>query len=491
MTIQNGLTTASDAGLAPSAPLALDRLRPLADQIAAMMARGIAERRQLPGSRLPSVRASSRAFRVSPSTVVAAYDRLQAQGLVEARRQRGFFVRSPAGAGSGGAAPVSLNAAMPTLPTPVDAAALIRGMFHGRTAHGGPGIGTLPEAWLDPDLLDRALRKSLAVRAALRYGEPAGDPGLRQALSRRLSGDLGIAASAEQIVTTQGATQALDLVARTLLQPGDAVLVDEPGWAVEFARLARLGMRLLPVPRRETGPDLDVMRKLLAEHRPRLYVTVSVLHNPTGGSLSLACAHQVLKLAEAHGLTIVEDDTYAWLAPPHAPRLAALDGLQRTVYVSGFSKILAPDWRVGYLAASPVLAQQLLDTKLLGSLTTPSLQERAVAWCLDQGLLRRHAERVVQRLDDARTRAVRLAQAAGCRFVSPPAGLFGWVDTGCDTEALAARMAGEGWLIAPGRLFHAGPAPSNLMRLNFGAAQDARFWRAFEGVRHQLVHISR
>ena len=175
-----------------------------------------------------------------------------------------------------------------------------------------------------------------------------------------------------QIVTSVGATHALDIVARTLLKPGDAVLVDDPGWAVEHARLISMGMHLLPVPRGPAGPDLEVMRRLIQAHRPRLYVTVSVLHNPTGAMLSLAAAHQVLQLAEAHDLILVEDDTYAWLAPAHAPRLAALDGLRRTIYVTGFSKILAPNWRVGALAAPPALVDRIVDTKLLSSLTTPA-----------------------------------------------------------------------------------------------------------------------
>jgi DNA-binding transcriptional MocR family regulator len=229
------------------------------------------------------------------------------------------------------------------------------------------------------------------------------------------------------------------------------------------------------------------MAALLREHRPKLYVTVSVLHNPTGASLSLAAAHQVLKLAEAHDLTIVEDDTYAWLAPPHAPRLAALDGLQRTVYVSGFSKILAPDWRVGFVAARPALAQAFVDTKLLMTLSTPGLLERAVALCLTEGSLRRHAERVSQRLAAARQRVVVLAEAAGCRFLAPAQGLFGWVDTGVDTERLALALADEGWLIAPGRLFMAGPAPGDTrMRVNFASAQDAAQWQAFARARARL-----
>lgn len=450
------------------------------ERLAAHFAHRIGARQLQPGARLPSVRDCARAHGVSPSTVVAAYDRLQAQGLVEARRQRGFYVRpaSPAAA-----APRTLAADL-ALPAPVDTAALIRAMFRTRASLPGPGLGTLPETWLDPALLQRALRRAIAnADDALRYGEPAGEPALRDALARRLSNELGIACDRAQIVTSVGATHALDIVARTLLAPGDAVLVDDPGWAVEHARLTSLGMRLLPVPRGPAGPDLDAMRALIAAHRPRLYVTVSVLHNPTGAMLSLAAAHQVLQLAEANDLILVEDDTYAWLAPPHAPRLAALDGLRRTVYVTGFSKILAPNWRVGALAAPPALVERIVDTKLLSSLTTPALLERAVAWCLDQGLLRRHAERVTARLAAARTRVVRLAHEAGCRFAAEPQGLFGWVETGFDTEPLAVRMAGEGWLVAPGRLFHVPPRASTLMRVNFASAQDARFWRAFERAR--------
>lgn len=468
----------------PAALLQRDRTRPLGEQLAQLFAQRIQQRALAPGARLPSVRDCARQHRISPSTVVAAYDQLQAHGLVEARRQRGFFVRETSAARGAAATPLPSAA----LPPPVDATALIRGMFQGVRAQAGPGLGTLPEPWLDAALIERALRRTLPQAAdALRYGEPAGDPGLRQALSRRLGGELGIAAAEQQIVTTLGATQALDIVARTLLQPGDAVLVDEPGWAVEFARLTRQGMRLLPVPRGPGGPDLAVMQRFLEAHRPRLYVTVSVLHNPTGQSLSLASAHQVLKLADAHDLTIVEDDTYTWLAPPHAPRLSALDGLQRTVYVSGFSKILAPNWRVGYLAASPALAERFVDTKLLTTLTSPALQERAVAWCLDQGLLRRHAERVVDRLQLARQRVVRLAEDAGCRFLAPPQGLFGWVDTGVDTDRLAGRLAADGWLVAPGSLFHAAAHPGTLMRVNFASAQEPRFWQAFARARQAML----
>jgi DNA-binding transcriptional MocR family regulator len=458
----------------------------LAEQLAARFAERIAQRLLAPGARLPSVRDCAQRHGVSPSTVVGAYDLLQARGLVQARPQRGFFVRDgePARHDAGHPARATPpSAARAPLPAPVDATALIRSMFQAQGGLPAPGMGTLPEAWLDATLLQRALRRVCTLPASwLRYGEPAGDATLRAALARRLA-DLGVPATPAQVVTTVGATHALDLVSRTLLRPGDAVLVDEPGWAVEYARLTRLGVRLLPVPRGAGGPDLAVMAALLRAHRPRLYVTVSVLHNPTGNSLTPAAAHQVLRLAELHDLTILEDDSYAWLAAPHATRLAQLDGLRRTVYVSGFSKILTPQWRVGFVAAAPALAERLIDTKLLSTLTTPGPLEQAVAVCLEQGLLRRHAERVVALLDAARTRTVRLAREAGCHFVTPPAGLFGWVDVGTDTEALSQVLLDDGWLTAPGTLFHATPRPTSLMRVNFATSQDARFWQRLRALR--------
>jgi DNA-binding transcriptional MocR family regulator len=174
------------------------------------------------------------------------------------------------------------------------------------------------------------------------------------------------------------------------------------------------------------------------------------------------------------------------LAAEHATRLSALDGLQRTIYVSGFSKILAPGWRIGYLAAPTALFERLLDTKLLATLTTPALLEKALAWCIDQGQLRRHAEKIRTRLDQARGRSVKLAQAAGCSFAAPPAGLFGWVDTSVDTDLLSQRMLDAGYLLAPGSLFHANRQPGTLMRINFCTTQDAAFWQVFTAVRASL-----
>jgi DNA-binding transcriptional MocR family regulator len=473
-------SSASDAAVAPS--LTRSTAQTLTEQLAERFAARIRDRLLAPGARLPSVRQCASQHGLNPSTVVAAYDLLLAQGLVEARRNRGFFVRERAPLRpDGGPSPVPAADAA-RMAAPISAATLIRGMFHPTGGRPQPGMGVFPPEWLASTFMPAAVRKVSTSQAladsSLQYGEPQGDAHLRRALAARLQG-LGLPAVPAQIITTVGATHALDIVSRTLLKPGDAVMVEEPGWAVEFARLHALGMHILPVPRGPAGPDLTVMARYCEAHAPKLFVSVSVLHNPTGYCLSPASAHRVLQLAQQHDFHVVEDDTYSHIAPEHATRMSVLDGLQRTIYVSGFAKILAPNWRVGYLVAPPALTERLLDTKLLATLTTPSLLERAMALCIESGQLRRHAERIRSRLDAARSRSVKLAQAAGCRFVAEPSGLFGWVDTGVDTEALAQRMLDEGYLIAPGALFHAARAPSTLMRINFATTQDASFWKVF------------
>jgi DNA-binding transcriptional MocR family regulator len=476
----------------------LEKLNPsasmtLTEQLCNRFAERINSRLMPSGTRLPSVRQCALQQQVSPSTVVAAYDQLLALGLVEARKNRGFFVRelNHFSTKNTHLADVFIDnlatKSIAKLVNPINAAMLIRGMFVQASSKPQPGMGVFPPDWLASSFLSSAVRKVTSPaelqKFSLQYGEPMGDTGLRQSLSNKLAA-INIQAPPDQIITTVGATHALDMVSRTLLKAGDTVMVEEPGWAIEFARLQMLGLRILPVPRGPDGPDLVVMAQYCEAYRgtdqsPKLFVSVSVLHNPTGYSLSPGSAHSILKLANQYDFHIVEDDTYSHIAPAHATRLCALDGLQRTIYVSGFAKILAPNWRVGYLAAPPDLVERLLDTKLLATLTTPALLEKAISLCIDQGQLRRHAERISTQLDAARGRAVKLALTHGCTLAAEPAGLFGWVDTGVDTEALAQRMLDHGYLLAPGALFLADRRPSTLMRINFATTQNAEFWAIF------------
>jgi len=460
----------------PPMPLTRDSGEPLADQIVRSVAASIEERVLRPGTRMPSIRQFAASHGVSPFTVVAGYDRLVAQGYLDSRRGAGFFVRERPQPARHVAAPPDGKAA------PFDVAWLIRSLFRQAPLQLSPGAGVLPADWLDGAAVSNALRDLSRLNSAslLGYGNPHGFLPLRQQLQLKLE-EREIAATPDQIVTTVGVTQGLDLVAREFCRPGDTVLVDDPAWFLMFGSFAALGLNVVGVRRLADGPDMEQLAELAALHRPCLFVINSVLHNPTSTSISAAKAYQLLRLAEQFDFTVVEDDIYADLHPGGATRLAALDGLKRVIYLSGFSKSMAPNLRVGFIAASDERAELLADRKMLSTLSTSELGERVVYKILSEGHYRKHLDRVRSRLDAVRPRALRQLEALGIRLSpAPSAGMFVWVDAGVDTNLLAARAMREELLLAPGSLFSPRQQPSTHMRLNVAALQDPATWRFLE-----------
>ena len=471
--------------LAAPAPPLLSRAsgETLIDQIARSLAARIDDKLLRGGARMPSIRQCAASLDVSCATVVASYDKLVARGYLESRRGAGFFVRERS----------ALNAPLPALqpagaleagPQPMDVVWLIRNMFRQTPAGPAPGSGMLPAEWLDGELVARALRDVSRQPGALLlgYGTPQGFLPLRQQLQLKLGG-LEIACPPEQIVTTAGVMQALDLVAREFARPGDTIFVDDPAYWMMFGAFAAMGMHVIGIPRLADGPDIALLAEMAALHRPKLYVINSVLHNPSSTSLSAAKAFQVLRLAEQHDFLIVEDDIYCDMHPggavQPATRLAALDQLRRVIYLGGFSKSLSANLRVGYIATSQERSQRLADRKMLAALTTSDIGERVVYKILSQGLYRKHAERVRARLDKVRDASYRRIEQAGLRFDPAPAGMFVWADAGCDTNLLAEKALAEGMVLAPGSLFSPRQLPSTRMRLNLATVQDERVWAFF------------
>lgn len=454
----------------------------LADQLATALARRIEQHALRPGTRLPSIREAAERHGVSRFTVVEAYDRLVAQGLVESRRGSGFYVRARGPVTwPGSPTPASLvpRAAVNTL----DVKWLLDSMFRQMPSPDQPAMGLVPPDWLDADLVAGAVR---AVgrqngRHLLDYGDPLGYPALRQQLAIRMEG-MGIAAGPSSIVTTCGVTQAIDLLARHFVGPGDTVFVEDPGWFVMFARFAAFGARVVGVPRRADGPDLEALRNLLTRYQPKLFLLSSVLHNPTSTSISAANAYSLLKLAEQYDFVLVDDDVYGDFHPESGTRAAlrvgSLDQLKRTVYLGGFSKTLAPTLRAGYIACEPALAAQLADLKMLTGLTSPELSERVLHKVLADGHYRKHCERLRAKLDAARERTARRAEHLGLKLFAPPSqGIFLWADCGIDTNRLAARGAEQGLLFAPGCLFSPLQAPSTWTRLSAACGENPAVWR--------------
>jgi DNA-binding transcriptional MocR family regulator len=432
-------------------------------QLAARLAQRIETHALRPGTRLPSIRNCATESRVSRSTVVEAYDRLIAAGLIESRRGSGFYVRlRHTGKQARRHAPAH---AIPG--TVLDVSWLLRAQRRQSPGSEQPGAGLLPENWLDHEMVAAAVRGVGRSRGSwlLKYGPIEGYLPLREALSTRLA-HAGIDVVPDQIITTAGATEAMDIVARRFLAPGDLVFVEDPAWFVMFARFAAFGARIVGVPRGPEGPDLAALTSLLAREKPKLFIMSSVLHNPTGSSLSAANAARLLQLANQHDFVILEDDIYGDLHGRHGVRLASLDDGRRVVYVGGFSKSLAANLRVGFVAAHPALVRELRDIKALTGLASSELCERVVARIIVERGYERMLERVRERLDECRNRTAQAITNMGAKIAGPPTGgMYLWADFGRDTNELAAAGSREGILLAPGSLFSPTQLPSTWMRI--------------------------
>lgn len=433
----------------------------------------IAARSLTPGARLPSIRACAAAMRVSKSTVVEAYERLAAEGAVRSRPGAGFFVAAPL-------APLSLAEIGPRLDRAIDPLWISRQSLEPGEAVLKPGCGWLPASWMPQAAIRRALRTlARAGDAALAdYGSPLGLAPLRALLARRMAAH-GIEAAPGQIMLTESGTQAIDLLCRFLIEPGDAVLVDDPCYFNFHALLRAHRAKVVGVPYTATGPDTALFAQALAEHRPRLYVTNAALHNPTGATLSPVTAHRVLKLAEEAGLTIIEDDIFADFEITAAPRLAAFDGLQRVVHIGSFSKTLSASVRCGFIAARPDWIEGLADLRIATSFGGGRLSAELVLALLQDGSYRKHMEAVRQRLARAMAETAARLQPLGIRpAIEPPAGMLLWcrLPEGIDAAEIARQALAEDIVLAPGNAFSLSQTAKGFLRFNVAQSADPRIY---------------
>jgi DNA-binding transcriptional MocR family regulator len=338
--------------------------------------------------------------------------------------------------------------------------------------------GALPASWLEDAIpravVQRALGRSNAGMAS--RCPPQGLPELRERIAMLMRGQ-GIAVDAGRVLTTWGGTQAIDLICRAFLKPGDAVLVEDPGYFLMFGRLREAGYRVVPVARGPEGLDLEQLEAACREHRPRLLFVQSTVHNPTGWGCSAANLHRVLVIAQAHGVLIAEDDVQAHFHPsPTAPRLASLSGLNGVIYYASFCKAFSPALRMGYIAADPTLLKPLMREKIYSVMTTAALNEFVLLELLSAGHWRKHLARLQQKLGTARNAAARLLREAGVLLDHPGAGLFLWgaVPAGIDVEVLVKDAYRHKILLAHGAAFSINGRADSHIRFNVVFSQNRR-----------------
>lgn len=458
---------------------------PLVEQIINGIKRLADERVLRHGTRLPSIRQFAKDHSVSRFTVVQAYDRLVAAGYLDSRRGSGFYVSRPAN---------QLREESPScqLDRAIDVLWLVRRSTQEYRSRYMPGCGWLPGSWQDHISVERGLRgiARLGMSNVLEgYGSASGYLPLRQTIQQRLN-EKGINAHLEQIVTTHGVVSAMDLIGRYLLKPGDVVLVDDPGYFHTFGHLQTLGAEVVGVPWTPQGPDTEVMEQLVIQHRPRAFLTTTVLHNPTGMTISQACAFRVLRLAEEYDFLIIEDDIYSAFHPDPPTRLATLDQLNRVIYVNGFAKTISPKLRVGYIAAHSDLIQDLLDLKLLTGISSSELTERLVYQVLLDGNYRKHLSHLRDRLQTARELTLINMERYGLRpYAVPDHGIFIWArfDGLEDTATLATAAAKHDITLAPGNIFRPHQEPSPWMRFNIAYCDDQAIFECLARVLKDLT----
>jgi len=453
--------------------LALDRsdARPLVDQIMAAIIDRIDRRLLLPGVRLPSIRRLATTIGVSKFTVIDSYDRLVAQGYLVSRPAAGFFV-------AGQRAALDLREPDDGRNRDVDPIWIMRQALTLDDRLIKAGCGWLPGSWLDEPQLRRALRQiaNQAGSQLLEYGQPLGFAPLREQLSRRLA-QVEIDAPPHAILLTDSGSQSIDLLHRYLVQPGDCVLVDDPGYFNFIGNLRSHRVQAIGVPRLRDGPDLDRLAELAAQHRPKLYLTNAALHNPTGSQLAPAKAHRLLQLADTHDFLIAEDDIFLDFQERPGLRLAALDQLRRVIYLGSFSKTLSAACRCGFIAASSERIAGLSDMKLASSFGNNELSAQLVHRLLVDGSYRKHVETIRHRLRQTMAQVQRRLEACGLTpWVEPSEGMFLWMQLPDDLDSadIARAALEQGVMLAPGDVFSVSRSCGNFMRFNVAQSQSQR-----------------
>lgn len=434
--------------------------------------------RLAPGERLPPSRELAEALGLARNTVTRAYEWGVETGWLGAHVGRGTFVRgagerkgtrrpAPAPATSAPFAWPALFAArtralaIPRAPRVRDAASVCFDFRPGRSDVDALPIADLQGAW------QRAVGR---LRTHGNDFDPLGFAPLRAAIARTLVAR-GIARGPDDILVTAGAQQAIDLVARALVDPGDVVAMEDPGYFLAGLAFRAAGAQVIGIPVDAEGLRVDALERVARMRRPKLVHVTPSSQMPTGAVLSAARREALLDLSGRLQVPILEDDydCELRLAAPATAALKAMDGGDRVVYVGTFSKALFPGLRLGYVVAAPALLHALVPLRAAASFQPSLVDQMALAELLARDSLERHVRRVRKRYaasGRAMAEALAASMPAGTRSRLPRGGSAIWVEVpeSVDPQALAVAAGEHGIAYAPGEPFRIdAPGPPALL----------------------------
>ncbi|GLX21085.1 PLP-dependent aminotransferase family protein [Streptomyces lavendulae] len=345
-----------------------------------------------------------------------------------------------------------------------------------------PGVISFAGGLPAPELFDTeglraaydAVLTGAGAARALQYSTTEGAPELRSAVAARAAAR-GLATSAGDVLVTTGSQQGLTLLAGTLLEPGDTVLVENPTYLAALQCFALAGARVIPVPCDGQGLLPDALAEITARERPKLLYTIPTFQNPTGRTLPGDRRAEVARTAARLGLWLVEDDPYGDLRyeGAHEPWIAAHPGAEdRTALLGSFSKVMAPGLRLGWLRAPAALLRAAVVAKQAADLHTSTVDQLAAAHYLGARDLDAHVARVrdaYRARRDALLAGLGAALPAGSEWNRPEGGMFVWarLPEGYDAGALLKSAVGHDVAYVPGAPFFTGTPDPRTLRLSF------------------------
>lgn len=473
-------------------PDAVSRSRPFYRRLVDLVDRGVS-RGELPsGFQLPPERDLAQTLRVSRATVVAAYRELEARGIVRAYVGRGTFVCARPDPGS---APFSWRGKVSAAALQSDDATVRDLVAHAANpglisfAAGTPALECFPT-----EALRRAIDAILTRDAAgaLRLGPTEGQPRFRSVIAERFGGQ------PENILVLAGAQQGLDLLARCLVDPGDAVIVDRPGYLGAISSFRCAGARLVGWDIQRA--DLDELEELMLRYRPKVMYLTPTHQNPTGITLPIRARRELIELAERYRVPIIEDDTYRELSlnTPPPPSLYELDELNTVViHLNSFAKMLAPGLRLGWISAVPAIVEQLALIKQRVDPHTQNLSQLAVAELIETGAFDRHLGHLRgehRRRRDAMVKALRQSVPGDqLRFAVPEGGLYLWCRLPDTVRAKDVQRESfrDRVVFVPGEAFYVDRGGTHELRVCYTAQPAERAGQAARALARSIAASAR
>ena len=461
-------------------PLDPESESPLYRQLYEQVAEQIRNGRLGVGERLPATRELAGLLGLNRTTVSAAYEILETEGLITGQVGRGSFVtRGKARAGG-----VDWDVILDRQELPASAPALSPDREVVRFVMSRPSDALFPLADFRASCAAVLARGDLAE--ILQLGSPSGYEPLRRHLledARRQ----GLASPGDDLLITNGCQQSLDLIGRVLLRPGDAVVVEDPVYSGLKNLLAGMGAQLIGIPIGADGMDLAHLERSLRRERPRFLVVASNFQNPTGATLPLGTRRALLEAAHNAGVPVIENDAYGELRyrGQALPSLKQLDQREGTVLLRSFSKVSFPGLRVGWALGPKPLMERLRYAKETSDLHTDQLSQAVLLEFVESGRLEVHRRRVLEAGAERLTAALAACREflpQGTRWSEPEGGMNLWVrlPKPLDAAELLPRAQQEGVAYLPGRYFEVSRRDPGALRLSFAGLPPEEIRRGIE-----------